>query len=267
MNIAFTSDIHIGSKMFLEKELDKFISWLNLEYGDSKQKEIASKVKYLFIVGDLVDGVGIYPEQEKELQVVDIYKQYELFENFIKKIPEDIELIILPGNHDAVPIIEPQPPISKQFLPNISSFKNISLLPNPSLVKVHDSYDILAYHGYSYDYYISNVVKLRELGGYDAPEKVMEFLLTKRHLSPTHNANPFLPDVEDKLLIKKIPHVFVSGHVHLSAVGRYRNVINIVSSCWQGRTSFQERVGHHPVPGRVPVLNLKNKKLQIMNFM
>src|SRR3989344_7648028 len=56
---AFTSDIHIGSRVCLEKEFINFVEWLNCNYGDEQQREIASKVKYLFLVGDLVEGVGI----------------------------------------------------------------------------------------------------------------------------------------------------------------------------------------------------------------
>jgi len=56
----FTSDLHVGSNKFLEKEFTNFIRWLNLE-TNGKHKEIAKKCKYLFIAGDIVDGIGIYP--------------------------------------------------------------------------------------------------------------------------------------------------------------------------------------------------------------
>ena len=58
----FTSDFQVGNKLFYEKNFLKFIDWLNLKYGDQKQKEIAKKVKYLFIPGDIVEGVGVYPQ-------------------------------------------------------------------------------------------------------------------------------------------------------------------------------------------------------------
>ncbi len=73
----FLSDIHVGSNNFLEDKFNRFIDWINGRLGDERQKEIASKVHYIFIIGDIVDGVGIYPKQEEELVINDIYKQFE----------------------------------------------------------------------------------------------------------------------------------------------------------------------------------------------
>ena len=52
VSVAFISDLHIGSTMFLEKNLLKFIKWLNGQEGDEKQKSMASKVKYLFTASE-----------------------------------------------------------------------------------------------------------------------------------------------------------------------------------------------------------------------
>ncbi|MCL6500646.1 MAG: hypothetical protein K6T16_01275 [Candidatus Pacearchaeota archaeon] len=73
----FTADLHVGSDKFLEENFVKFIDWLNGKIGSEKQRELASKVKYFFIVGDTVDGVGVYPKQEKELKIKDIREQYQ----------------------------------------------------------------------------------------------------------------------------------------------------------------------------------------------
>src|SRR3989344_4456917 len=73
----FLSDIHVGSKLFLKDEFNKFLRWINAEAGNPAQKEIAKKVKYIIIAGDLVDGIGIYPSQQDELAVHDIIAQYE----------------------------------------------------------------------------------------------------------------------------------------------------------------------------------------------
>ncbi len=91
MAIAYLSDLHFGSKKFLDKEFTRFVSWLN---GAEGRQELAGKVKYVIICGDVVDGVGIYPEQEKELAVKDIYKQYEMFDNAISKIPDYITVFV-----------------------------------------------------------------------------------------------------------------------------------------------------------------------------
>ena len=57
---AFLSDIHIGSNMFLRDEWNSFLKWINGNLGNSRQKNVASKIKYLVLPGDLVDGIGIY---------------------------------------------------------------------------------------------------------------------------------------------------------------------------------------------------------------
>jgi len=62
--VAFTGDMHCGSNAFLENNFLRFIKWLNGEEGDLRYRSIAKKVRYLFIVGDMVDGVNCYPGQE-----------------------------------------------------------------------------------------------------------------------------------------------------------------------------------------------------------
>ena len=106
---AFISDIHVGSNMFLPNEFLKFINWINGESGTDEQKAVANKVKYLFVIGDLVDGIGIYPDQDKELTIKNIYKQYEQCAEYFSMIRKDVNIIMCGGNHDAMRISEPQP--------------------------------------------------------------------------------------------------------------------------------------------------------------
>ncbi|HDI12251.1 MAG TPA: hypothetical protein ENF63_01510, partial [Candidatus Bathyarchaeota archaeon] len=83
---ALISDLHVGSKTFMREEFSNFIFWLNGKYGNSKAAEVAGKVKYLIIAGDIVDGIGVYPQQIKELAIKDITKQYELAAEFFEQI-------------------------------------------------------------------------------------------------------------------------------------------------------------------------------------
>ena len=46
----------------------------------------------------------------------------------------------------------------------------------------------------------------------------------------------------------------------------YNNVTIINSSCWQGRTAYQEKMGSNPLPARVPVVNLKTREISIIKF-
>lgn len=269
---VFTSDLHVGSNMFLHEDLQKFIEWLNGKYGNSEQKKMAEKVKYLFIIGDLVDGIGIYPEQDKELAIKDINQQYEKCAEYLLQIRPDIQIIICPGNHDALRIAEPQPELSRKFAEALYKLKNVVMVSNPSYVNIHSSkdfpgFDILLYHGYSFDYYVNNVDTIRINGGYDRADLIMKFLLQKRHLAPTHSSTLYIPDTKkDPLVITKIPDFFVTGHIHKANISAYNNITTICCSCWQSKTIFQEKVGHNPEPSRVPIVNLRTREAKMLKF-
>jgi len=268
----FLSDFHIGSDHFLEEEFNKFLQWINCETGSEEQKEVASKVKYIFIVGDLIDGVGVYPEQDKELIIKDIYQQYEECANLLKKVPYNIKLVICPGNHDAMRIAEPQPELYRDFAKPLYELPNVIMVSNPGMVNIgatddFPGFDVLLYHGYSFDYYVANVDSIRNQGGYDRADLIMKFLLQRRHLAPTHTSTLYLPDTsQDPLVITKIPDFFVTGHIHKTSVSNYRNVTLICGSCWQSKTPFQEKVGHHPEPCRVPIVDLQTREVKILKF-
>ena len=272
--LVILSDLHIGSELFLESEFLKFIDWLNVKSGTKEQKEISKKVKYIIIAGDLVDGVGIYPNQDDEQNIPDIKLQYRRFIELTKLIRQDIEIIICPGNHDAVRIAEPQPVIEREFINELYDMENVTLVSNPAYINLSKSerfegFDVLLYHGYSYDSYSENVESIRFSGETisDRTNLVMKFLLQKRHLAPTHGSTLFIPDKEeDNLIINSVPDFFVSGHIHKSNITQYGKVTKIAGSCWQSITPFQLKVGHKPEPGRVPIINLKTRESKILKF-
>ncbi len=270
--VIFLSDIHVGSTLFLKDEFNKFLRWISGEAGNEQQRSIAQKVKYIFIAGDLVDGVGIYPSQEEELEIKDIAGQYQQFANLIRQIPVDKKIIICPGNHDVVHLAEPQPAFYQEFATDLFALPNVTLVTNPSLINVgkrddFEGFDVLMYHGYSFDYYVANVESIRAGGGYHRADLIMKFLLKRRHLAPSFKSTPYYPShVEDPLLIKKIPDFFITGHIHYSCVANYKGITMISGSCWQGKTSFQEKLGHEPEPARVPVVNLKTREVKVMRF-
>jgi len=140
------------------------------------------------------------------------------------------------------------------------------------MINIHASkefpgFDVLLYHGYSFDYYVSNVDAIRTNGGYDRADLIMRFLLQKRHLAPSHGSTLYIPDTKkDALIISKIPDFFITGHIHKANVSNYKNITNICCSCWQSKTTFQERVGHNPEPSRVPVVNLKTREVKMLKF-
>ncbi len=269
---AFLSDIHVGSKKFMPEEFNKLIKWTEGSVGSEKHREMAAKTKYIFITGDIVDGVGVYPEQASELEIKDIYEQYRECAELISRIRQDIKIIICPGNHDAMRISEPQPKFSQEIAGPMLKIPNVVCVSNPGIInfgatEAFGGFNLLMYHGYSFDYYIANVESIRKNGGYDRADLVMKFLLQRRHLAPTYTSTLAIPDRDrDHLVIEEVPDFFVCGHLHKCAVANYKTTTMICGSTWQAKTLFQEKVGHKPEPARVPVVNLKTRMATILKF-
>ncbi len=270
--VGFISDIHVGSNNFLEKEFLSFIDWLNGKGSNQKHKELALKIKYLFIIGDLVDGVGIYPDQNKDLVILDVKEQYNKLAYYLSLIREDIKIIICVGNHDALRLSVPQPTLNKEIVGELFNLKNVILVSNPAYVNINSSenfpgFDVLMYHGNSFHYYIDNVDSLRFNNARDYPSNISKFLLQRRHLAPSHTSTLYIPDErEDPLVIDKVPDIMVTGEMHRTDVGSYNNVIIINTSCWQSKTEYEEKLGNNPDPGKFPILNLKTREVNILKF-
>ncbi len=268
---AFISDVHVGSRKFMEKEFLTFIKWLNCEHGTEEERERAKKVKYLFIVGDLIDGVGVYPGQEKELVILDIMKQYERAAEILSLVRKDLKIIICPGQHDALRVAEPQPALNKEYGPSFFELQNVVLVSNPALINIaaakdFEGIDVLMYHGASFHYFIDNIDSLRLGMARDNPRLLMKFLLQKRHLAPSHASSGYVPTQKDYLVIDKVPDIFACGDMHRSDVSTYNGVITINGSCWQTKTDFQEKTGNNPDFCRVPIINLKTREVTMMRF-
>ena len=255
---VFLSDIHVGSYLFLEKEFQAFIDWLN---GRGGRQDIAAKVKYILVAGDLVDGIGIYPGQEKELTMPDIRRQYEFLTLLLAEIPKHIEVVLSMGNHDASRNAEPQPRIDKDLAPGLYGLPNVHVTGNPVWLSAH-GVEFLMYHGTSLDTIIGNLSGC----SYQRPETAMVELLRRRHLVPTYGSDSISPENHDYLFIGDVPDVFHCGHVHTNGYSMYRGVNVVNSGTWQAKTAFQERLGHQPTPALVPVMNLQNHELSILDF-
>ncbi len=261
--IASTSDFHIGSKLFLEKECHSFLSWLNGRTGSEKEREQAGCVKYLVMSGDNVDGVGIYPNQFEELAIKDIYKQYEHFSDLIMQVPEYVEVIICPGQHDAVRWADPQPAVPKEFLPELSKMKNVHLVGSPSWFEI-EGLKTMVYHGAALHDLIGSVSFLNS----GHPEQAMIEALKKRDIMSTYGLKqPYVPEKEDYLVIQDQPDIVYIGDMHHNAYGNYRGTTVINSGTWQSRTDYQVRLGHVPTPGIVPVFEIATGKIGEKRFM
>jgi len=258
---AFLSDIHVGSKQFMEDEWAGFLRWINGEVGNSRQRDVAGKIKYIVIPGDVVDGIGIYPNQEQELSITDVYRQYEVLADQLSLIPEHISIIMQPGNHDAVRPAEPQPTFEKE-IQNLFSNNDITFVGNPCYFSLN-GVEILSYHGQSLLDFATNIQHLK----YNEPVEIMKTMLKKHHLAPTYGGyTPLAPEHSDYMIIDKIPDIFVTGHVHLATIGEYRGVTLLNASSWQSQTSYQKMLNFIPDSAKLPIVDLKTSNVTMMDF-
>lgn len=259
-SVAFIGDIHFGSINFMEKNFDLFINYL--EGDDSKE------IKYLFIVGDLVSGMGIYPGHFEDLKYKDIKTQFFELSKKIKRIRKDIKIIIIPGNHDGSRLMEPQPSISSELAFSLLNLENVYVFNNPSNVFIGKSNNInvLCYHGFSFPYYYNNIPSLLLSKSINSPVKIMKYLLKNRHLAPTYSSVQCYPSDKDFLLIENAPDIFVSGHIHKLDVSYENNILFISVSSWEKMTPYQKKLGNNPDFCKVPVVNLKTRAVKILDF-
>ena len=272
---AFIGDPHLGSSVFLEDDFMKMIKWLRGEIGTDEHKRIVEKIKYIFFAGDLIEGIGIYPGQEKDIKAEfhDITKQYDKITELLKLIPSNKTLIICPGNHDYGRIAEPQLPLTNKYSEKLSKMKNVLLVSNPCFLnfastKDFPGFNLIMYHGGSLIYYSENVPSIRNAGGQKAVNLTMKYLLQRRHIAPSHQSTLYIPDPEkDFLFIDTIPDFFITGHIHRANIDSYRNITLIASSCWTGKTEDQEKRGLEPQPGKLPLVNLHTREVKLINFL
>ena len=242
ISAAFLSDIHLGSKTFLNSQWEKLIRWFNTD-------SLARTVKYFVLSGDGVDGVGIYPGQERHLAIKDLFKQYGELARLLEDVPDWIDVIMLPGNHDAVRPAEPQPALDPEVQ---QDYSNTVFVGNPCDFSLH-GVRILSYHGKSIDDFVATLRSVT----YSKPEMAMRAMLERRHLAPSWGGKtPLSPEPEDRLVIPVIPDIFVTGHVHGHFVGNHKGTTMIHSSTWQDQTDFQRMLGFQPKPCILTVVNL-----------
>ncbi|AGB35887.1 DNA-directed DNA polymerase II small subunit [Natronococcus occultus] len=252
---ALISDVHVGSQEFMSAAWNRFADWLHTPH--------AQHVEYLLIAGDMVEGVGVYPNQDEELDIIDIYEQYEVFNERLKQVPGDIEIVMIPGNHDAVRLAEPQPGFDDE-LREIMSAHDARIVSNPSTVTI-EGVSVLMYHGVSLDEVIAELPEKK--ASYDDPHRAMYQLLKKRHVAPQFGGHTRLaPEEKDYLIMEEVPDIFHTGHVHKLGFGKYHDVLAINSGCWQAQTDFQKSVNIQPDAGYAPIVDLDSLDVTVQKF-
>jgi len=250
--IAFISDIHIGSKYFNRKAFSSFIEWASNE----------DNLKYIILCGDLIDGVGVYPGQEAELEASNVWEQYKMASEFLSRIPKRIKVIYIPGNHEPVRQSEPQPPVPdkySEFLP-----ENLMKLSNPSTIGV-GGIRITLYHGRSLNAMFKYVPGMQPVNS-SSVVRAMETLLMLRHLAPIYGEHPIAPGSRDELVIEEVPDVLCMGHIHVYGIGEYKGVKLINPGTFQEETPYIRKMGIEVTPGTVPVLDLGTMNVSLERF-
>ena len=259
--IVLTSDMHIGSKLFMKKNFENFIDWLHGKRGNEKQRALAEKVKYLTISGDNVDGIGIYPSQEEELLETDIFKQYEMLEDYLLQVPDYIHIVLAPGNHDAVKNADPQPQLTKELVPRLYESKDVTLVGSPTMFEIHGLKQLI-YHGTCFIDFVNSL----KTASFEKGSEIMTEMLKRRHLHPIYGGKPITPEKEDYMVIEEVPDIFQAGESHNNSYKIYKGTININAGTWQALTDYQIKQGHKATPAIVPVIETKYGRINAIHF-
>jgi len=252
-SVAFLSDIHVGSHTFLEEQWGRMTKWL-------RENARRTDLDYIILPGDVVDGIGIFAGQQKELLIDDIHKQYKRLAECLKEIPDHIRIVLQPGNHDAVRLAEPQPALSKAFSDYFDS--NVMFTASPVGLNI-EGRTVLTYHGRSIDDWVAGVQQLT----YTDPVRIMEEMLERRHLAPMYGVKTALaPEKRDYLVIDKRPDIFVTGHVHGANSREYKGIRLIAASTWQSQTEFQRMHNFNPEPAVMPIVHLGTGNTTMKQF-
>ena len=255
--VMFLSDLHVGSRSFLDGPWEALVDFL---HGRGPRPELASEVDHIVIAGDLVDGIGIYPNQERDLAIHDILEQYRALGRRLSELPERIEVVVVPGNHDAVCPAEPQPALPEEARAALP--ERVHSLGNPSTFAIHGVV-IEAYHGRSFDDLIPSIPG----ASYAQPTEVMKRMLLMRHLAPIYGGRtPLAPLGRDGLIIDPPPEILVTGHAHTFGADRYRGVLLLNASTWQAETEYQRMRNISPVPAQAAIVGLADLGLTRLDF-
>lgn len=244
--VGSISDIHVGSKTFLKESYKKMINWIKSSNDESRN------LKHLILSGDVIDGIGVYPGQENDLEIINPYEQYEYLSEFVNQIPEDIKVYIMPGNHDTVRLAEPQPAFNGKIREMFSS--NVNFLPNPYNLVLNRK-NITIYHGMA----LNDLIELIPGGSMDSVGSAIELMLKRRYMGSAYGGRtPIVPSNEDYHVMENVPDIFITGHIHGHYLGNYKGVRYVNSSTWQSQTEYQKMMNYSPEPSILTLFDLNS---------
>jgi len=254
--ICLISDTHFGSIDWLDKVWGRFVDYLNCRVGNDKQMEQAGRVKYVVVAGDIVDGIGVFPNQDKRLAIKDLYDQYEFAAECFAQLPDHISIILTPGDHDVGHKAVPMDAIPEEFAKTMYD-NGIHMLGAPALVSMH-GIKTEVFHG-------TPLIEMKKsIPGmdFDQPHDMMKEFVRARHLAPTYgNETEIAPTELDWLALDTIPDILHMGHLHKVGVGSYHGILSVNSGCFQGQTDYMKGKGIVPDFGKPTIVNIEENRL------
>ncbi len=260
--VALISDIHVGSRKFNEELFNQFIDLLRGEVDNYDLKEIIRNTYYLSIAGDIVDGVGVYPGQEKDLEIENLWDQYDTAYRMLKRLPSKIRVIMIPGNHDASRNSLPQPPIFKKFASKFYDDKRFYMLGNPANIRLHGE-NIVIYHGD----YVQDILSSTPGLDMDDISGASRILVDTGHLASNITLNTkVFPDKVDRLVLPKETRIIHYGHTHKFNISKANDVLIFNTGTFQEQTNYQKMLKIEPDLGKIPFLNLRTLKVTVIDL-
>ena len=246
ISVAVFSDIHIGSNTFLADAFEEAIGLVNSN----------EKIKYALFAGDLIDGIGVYPDHHEDLLITDVMEQIQELNLYMRRFRGDITCILQPGNHDnVIRLSEPQPAFSRDLQ---SIFPPTCIFVSNPITTIIHGVRFLIYHGGS----MNDLVQAIPAVTYTNPLPGMIHMLESRHLASQYGARtPLAPEHRDYLVIDEVPDVFITGHVHTYDTDTYKGVRLINAGSYQGVTEYQRMFNMVPTPPQLIVIDLKDLSL------
>jgi DNA polymerase II small subunit len=119
------------------------------------------------------------------------------------------------------------------------------------------------YHGGS----LNDIAELIPGMKYNIADKMMMELIKRRHLTPVYgNKVPIVPTSRDLMVIKEIPDLFVTGHIHTYSATVINGIEIVNASAWQAQTSYQKMLNFYPDPGKVAIKQLNKLGVSTLQF-
>ncbi|MFW9780273.1 MAG: metallophosphoesterase [Candidatus Heimdallarchaeota archaeon] len=253
--ILFLADIHFGAKSFATRAFANLLKLVQLDDLPPNLASLAQDIKVVIVAGDLCDGVGQFPDQQANLSVSSLQAQYDGLSGLFSKIPSYIQIIVIPGEHDATQIALPQPAIDREIGNSIFSLPNVLPHGNPLRVTI-DGLNLLVYHG-------QGIEQLDPINPISSIQQLLEY----RHLAPEYGVTiPLVPAKRDYLVIDRVPEVLVVGHSHQASVAEYKGVKIIACGTFQGKGPDHLKISQKTSVGVVHILDIHTGQIATIDL-